>query len=42
FLFATGYGLQGIEENYRGHPVLRKPFRAADLGAALGSLTGPG
>jgi CheY-like chemotaxis protein len=41
FLFATGYGLQGIEENYRGHPVLQKPFRTADLGAALMALTVP-
>jgi CheY-like chemotaxis protein len=42
FLFATGYGLQGIEESYRGHPVLQKPFRTADLGVALRALTQPG
>jgi CheY-like chemotaxis protein len=42
FLFATGYGAQGIEEDYRGWPVLQKPFRAADLAAALDALaSGP-
>jgi CheY-like chemotaxis protein len=40
FLFATGYGLAGIEERYRDRPVLQKPFRAADLGAALEALAG--
>ncbi|HEY0112254.1 MAG TPA: response regulator [Allosphingosinicella sp.] len=38
FLFATGYGLQGIDERYRGFPVLQKPFRAGDLEAALQAL----
>src|SRR3954452_20820442 len=32
FLFATGYGRQGIEEKYRDYPLLQKPFRAAELG----------
>lgn len=41
FLFATGYGRQGIEERYRGFPILQKPFRAAELGAALESLSSP-
>jgi CheY-like chemotaxis protein len=40
FLFATGYGLGGIEERYRGRTVLQKPFRLADLGAALVSALG--
>jgi CheY-like chemotaxis protein len=40
FLFATGYGLGGIEERYRGRTVLQKPFRLADLGAALRSAMG--
>lgn len=39
FLFATGYGLQGIEERHRGRPVLQKPFRMSDLGEALAALT---
>jgi len=38
FLFATGYGLQGIEERYRSRPVLQKPFRAPDLLRALEAL----
>ena len=38
FLFATGYGLAGIEERYRGRWVLQKPFRLEDLAAALSSI----
>jgi CheY-like chemotaxis protein len=38
FLFATGYGLDGIDERYRDRPVLQKPFRARDLEAALEAL----
>jgi CheY-like chemotaxis protein len=40
FLFATGYGVKGIAEEYRGHPVLQKPFRSADLHAALEAARG--
>jgi CheY-like chemotaxis protein len=39
FLFATGYGLHGIQEAYRAYPVLQKPFRSADLRRALEALT---
>ena len=35
FLFATGYGRQGLDERYRGCPMLQKPFRTEELGAAL-------
>jgi CheY-like chemotaxis protein len=35
FLFATGYGVKGIAEEYRAYPVLQKPFRMRDLGEAL-------
>jgi CheY-like chemotaxis protein len=38
FLFATGYGRQGIDERYRDHPMLQKPFRAKDLEKALGEI----
>jgi CheY-like chemotaxis protein len=38
FLFATGYGRQGIEERFHACPILQKPFRAAELGAALAGL----
>jgi DNA-binding response OmpR family regulator len=38
FLFATGYGRQGLEERYRDCPFLQKPFRMAELGAALEGL----
>ncbi|HZG09783.1 MAG TPA: response regulator [Allosphingosinicella sp.] len=40
FLFATGYGVAGIAERFRGRTVLQKPFRLADLGAALRTLAG--
>ncbi len=40
FLFATGYGLQGIDERYRGRTVLQKPFRLVDLGVALKTVSG--
>jgi CheY-like chemotaxis protein len=38
FLFATGYGRQGIEERYRGYPMLQKPFRTVELGEALAGI----
>jgi CheY-like chemotaxis protein len=41
FLFATGYGINGIEERYRDRPVLQKPFRASELAAALDALAAP-
>ncbi|GJD66057.1 response regulator [Methylobacterium frigidaeris] len=31
FLFATGYGRQGLEEAYKAVPVLQKPYQAAPL-----------
>ena len=42
FLFATGYGRQGIEERYREFPMLQKPFRAAELRAALAEIAAAG
>jgi CheY-like chemotaxis protein len=38
FLFATGYGPEGIDEKYRGRLVLQKPFLADDLAAAVRGL----
>jgi CheY-like chemotaxis protein len=38
FLFATGYGLHGIEERFRGCTVLQKPFRSAELREALATI----
>ena len=38
FLFATGYGRAGIDERFRSSPILQKPFRTAELGAALAAL----
>ncbi|MGQ7794638.1 response regulator [Faunimonas sp. B44] len=31
FVFATGYGVEGIIERYRDFPALRKPYSAKDL-----------
>ena len=35
FIFATGYGREGLREDYRDAPVLQKPFRSRDLAEAL-------
>jgi len=31
FAFATGYGSAGLDEGYRGRPILAKPFMHDDL-----------
>ena len=37
FVFATGYGEQGLPEGYRDRPTLRKPFQMSQsLDRALG------
>ena len=38
YLFATGYGREGIRHAYRAAPVLQKPFRALDLDRVLQHL----
>ncbi|NEW87258.1 MULTISPECIES: response regulator [Rhodopseudomonas] len=35
FIFATGYGTQGVPENYRDRPALQKPFQIESLKQAL-------
>lgn len=35
FLFATGYGSRGMEGEYIGSVVLKKPFRRDELAAAI-------
>lgn len=35
FVFATGYGQQGLEGNHISRTVLTKPFRSRDLERAL-------
>jgi two-component SAPR family response regulator len=39
FLFATAYGARGIPEEFRGHPVLQKPFGPVELRRALIELS---
>ncbi|PZA12012.1 response regulator [Rhodopseudomonas palustris] len=31
FIFATGYGTQGVPEDYRDRPALQKPFQIESL-----------
>jgi CheY-like chemotaxis protein len=35
FVFATGYGIAGLKEEWRSNPVLQKPFQPEDLEAAI-------
>lgn len=37
-LFATGYGAQGIPEEFRDYPALQKPFELKALAAAIISI----
>ena len=41
FLFATGYGVKGVAEEFRSFPVLQKPFRMRDLGEAIAAISFP-
>ena len=41
FVFSTGYSGQSVKDAYRDRPVLRKPYRAADLAEALTRLLRP-
>ena len=38
FVFATGYGERGLPEQYRGRPMLQKPFAKDDLEQTLTSM----
>lgn len=42
FAFATGYGEEGIENGGGDAPVLQKPYRQAQVEAALRDLLGDG
>ena len=35
FVFASGYGAQGVDLRWRARPVLQKPFTAGELRVAL-------
>jgi DNA-binding response OmpR family regulator len=35
FVFATGYGTNGVSEHFRHTPALQKPFQSSDLARAL-------
>lgn len=40
FIFATGYGREGVPEAFQHAPVVAKPFTEEDLEAALKSALG--
>jgi CheY-like chemotaxis protein len=35
FVFATGYGAEGLPEKYRSYPALQKPFKMETLQQAI-------
>jgi CheY-like chemotaxis protein len=37
FIFATGYGAQGVPEDFRDRPALQKPFQIESLKSLLDS-----
>ena len=37
FIFATGYGAQGLPEEFRNRPTLQKPFQMETLAQVLSS-----
>lgn len=42
FIFATGYGRDGLDEAYREAPVVQKPYRTLELlGCAEAALAAP-
>ncbi len=38
FAFSTGYGPQGIDEEYRNHPILAKPYTHLQLERVISKL----
>ncbi|RXT50593.1 response regulator [Bradyrhizobium betae] len=42
FVFATGYGAQGIADRFRGAPTLTKPYQLNELDGALQQALGVG
>lgn len=40
FLFATGYGIRGVAEEFRTEVVLQKPFRESELAVAVEEVAG--
>lgn len=35
FIFVTGYGAAGLRDDFKGRPVIAKPFAARDLEASI-------
>lgn len=41
FVFATGYGIEGVLEGYKEAPTLRKPYELQDLQSAIATCDVP-
>ncbi len=41
FLFLTGYGEQGVDQRYRDHRIVQKPFSRGDFLTTLGRILEP-
>jgi hypothetical protein len=39
FVFATGYGAQGLKDEWKQSPVLQKPFQPEDLTRAISAVS---
>ncbi|MCK1401286.1 response regulator [Bradyrhizobium sp. 4] len=42
FVFASGYGVDGVPEQFNGRPLLQKPFPLDALDRCMGTLLGQG
>jgi DNA-binding response OmpR family regulator len=40
-IFATGYGSEGLPDQFRDFPALQKPFQLEDLAAMIDEVMGP-
>ena len=38
FVFATGYGVQGVPEKFRDRPVIQKPFQMETLARTIDTI----
>jgi CheY-like chemotaxis protein len=41
FLFVTGYGAEALDDGYRHHRTLQKPFGEHELAQAIAAVLGP-
>jgi two-component SAPR family response regulator len=41
FVFATGYGIRGLDDSWRDRPIVQKPFQVEQLARALLAALSP-